>query len=134
MLRSALRLALAVVPLVATTSGAAQVPAGMARVEGGTFRPLYNESASAVRVPPFAIDTVPVSQAQFLSFIAKHPEWSRGGINATSADADYLARGVHAIRISLSGAAAHDRVECRVPLRRKFLTTFTWRNPCFEQS
>lgn len=59
------------------------VPAGMVRIAGGSFEPLYAVPGhSTVKVAPFAIDTVPVSQAQYAGFVAK-----RAGVPAPRADA-----------------------------------------------
>jgi formylglycine-generating enzyme len=56
---------------------------GMARVAGGEFKPLYaTPGRPVVHVASFAMDTLPVSEAQFASFVARQPKWraaSRGG-------------------------------------------------------
>jgi formylglycine-generating enzyme required for sulfatase activity len=68
---------------------AAQLPRGMVRIEGATFRPLYHTGSDA-RVSAFAIDTVPVSIAAFLRFVRDHPAWSRERVPGHLADGDYL--------------------------------------------
>src|SRR5687768_7628742 len=91
MLRFAIVLLLGLVPLT-NVSGAGPVPPGMARVAGGSFRPLYgSHGRSNVTVKAFAIDTVAVSAADFLRFTEQHPRWRRDNVSPASADAQYLA-------------------------------------------
>ncbi len=88
----ALVTAFCLVPL-ASASGTKPVPPGMARITGGSFRPLYAQPGERIaRVDAFAIDTVPVSSVDFLRFVAEQPRWARGRTPAMLADANYLAR------------------------------------------
>jgi formylglycine-generating enzyme required for sulfatase activity len=58
---------------------------GMARIAGGDFKPLYaTPGQPVVRVATFALDTLPVSEAQFASFVAQQPKW-RGLVRGHSA-------------------------------------------------
>ena len=93
MLRSiAAVMLLSLVPLT-SVNGTSRVPPGMARVAGGSFRPLYAQPGErTATVSPFAIDTVPVSSADFLRFTVKQPRWSRSQIPALFADDAYLSR------------------------------------------
>ena len=66
-----MRKRLAIAALLLTVSTGAQagpgrpLQSGMARIEAGTFRPLFaNPGETRVSIAAFAIDTVPVSQAQ----------------------------------------------------------------------
>lgn len=62
------------------------------RVAGGPWRSILptGTTEATVRVAPFHLDRVPVTNAQFLSFVRAHPEWRRGGTAAVLADAGYL--------------------------------------------
>src|SRR6478735_7221904 len=64
----------------------------MARVPGGSYRPLYAARGDArVRVAPFALDREPVTRGQFLSFVRTHPAWRRDAIRPLFAQRGYLA-------------------------------------------
>ena len=92
----AVRLALAwtLIPLAVSAGGIPRVPRGMARVTAGSFEPLYRDAGrSAVRVAAFAVDTVAVSQADFMAFVARNPKWARGAVSPKLADPQYLSRG-----------------------------------------
>ena len=63
----------------------------MAAVEGGTFVPLYGAtSENPVEVKAFNMDVFPVTNAQFLEFLKKNPEFSRSKIKGLFADKSYL--------------------------------------------
>ena len=47
-------------------------------------------TASAVHVARFLMDSHPVTNAEYLSFVAAHPQWRRGSIAKLFADGDYL--------------------------------------------
>jgi sulfatase modifying factor 1 len=50
---------------------------GMVRVAGGEFKPLFaTQGQSVARVAAFAIDTLPVSEAAFQGFAARHPQFA----------------------------------------------------------
>lgn len=59
----------------------------------GTYRPLYPVEGlpSEIPVAPFALDTTPVTQGEFATFLVDHPEWSRERVSRLFADATYLA-------------------------------------------
>jgi sulfatase modifying factor 1 len=68
---------IAMTPLAASAGGVVPSTQGMARIEGGTFRPLFSMGGRPhVTVKPFAIDSLPVSQAQFFAFARRVPRWS----------------------------------------------------------
>jgi len=46
--------------------------------------------APAVHVERFLMDSRPVTNAEFLAFVAAHPQWRRGSIAKLFADGDYL--------------------------------------------
>lgn len=50
----------------------------------------YEDSGGKVAVAPFALQTRPVSNAQFLAFVTKFPAWRRGTAPALFAEPRYL--------------------------------------------
>jgi formylglycine-generating enzyme required for sulfatase activity len=70
-----------------------KVPAGMAFVGAGTYRPLYPASPSEreVAVKAFFLDRKPVTNREFLAFVQKNPEWRRDRVKRLFADESYLA-------------------------------------------
>ncbi len=68
----------------------AEPPPGMALISGGKYKPLYAKDASPLTVEPFFMDTMQVTNAQFLGFVKQHPEWQRSRVKRTLADANYL--------------------------------------------
>jgi formylglycine-generating enzyme required for sulfatase activity len=69
-----------------------KVPAGMAIVGPGTYRPLYPASPSEreVSVKAFLLDKKPVTNREFLAFVRNNPEWRRDHIKRLFADEGYL--------------------------------------------
>ena len=64
-------------------------PAGMALVETGTYEPLFkNEGAQPV--PAFYLDVYPVTNGQYLEFVAENPAWRKSSIKKIFADKSYL--------------------------------------------
>lgn len=97
-----LRLTLSLVLTLAAFASAAQPASlkhGMVAIAGGSFRPLFAVFGhSIVRVAPFALDTVPVSEAEFLAFVQRSPAWGKGHVSARFADENYL-RGVNGSKL-----------------------------------
>ena len=63
----------------------------MAAIERGTFVPLYGATReNPVEVKAFNMDVFPVTNAQFLEFLKKNPEFSRSKIKGLFADKSYL--------------------------------------------
>jgi formylglycine-generating enzyme len=82
--------ALALLP-ASTLGGSATPPPGMARIEQGEFRRLIGQPGeTVVRIRAFALDTVPVTRAHFVSFVERHPRWRRGRVAPLFAGPDYL--------------------------------------------
>lgn len=77
--------------LLALTAGAAEYVA----VPGGTLISALARDADKgpVVLAPFAMRTTPVTRQEFTRFIAQHPEWQRGRVPRTFADATYLQDG-----------------------------------------
>ncbi len=65
-------------------------PPGMVLIPGGSYKPLYAKAAKERIAPPFLMDTMQVTNAQFLDFVKAHPEWQRSKVKRAQADASYL--------------------------------------------
>ena len=63
-----------------------------ASVSGGDFRSILRNGAAEtdLRVEPFALQRIPVTNRDYLDFVRTHPEWQRGQVPATLADGRYL--------------------------------------------
>ncbi|MBK8098662.1 MAG: formylglycine-generating enzyme family protein [Planctomycetes bacterium] len=66
---------------------------GLIEVPAGEFLPLFPgpEQPRSVPVPAFALERRPVSNAQFLAFVGRHPQWRRSAVRRLFADERYLA-------------------------------------------
>ena len=62
----------------------------MARITGGKFLPLYGVESARVNVEDFLLDIYPVSNADFLKFVQKNPDWSKSRAIKLFADERYL--------------------------------------------
>ena len=49
-----------------------------------------SETDKIAHVPRFELDTLPVTNAQFLQFVRQHPEWRRDKVSPLFADENYL--------------------------------------------
>ena len=79
--------------IVAGAAMAGAAPTRYAGLPGGTFKSaLRYEDAKGrpVRIAPFALMRTPVTNAQFLAFVQKHPEWRRGRVPDVFAEPRYL--------------------------------------------
>ncbi len=65
--------------------------AAMILVPAGSYAPFYSKSRPAVPVAPFLLDEFPVTNGQFLEFVASAPAWRRGLVKAIFAEPGYLA-------------------------------------------
>ncbi|MBX5482843.1 MAG: formylglycine-generating enzyme family protein [Myxococcaceae bacterium] len=71
---------------------------GMARVGPGRIQPAFQQdrgdgaAGAEIEVPAFLLDRHPVTNAEFLEFVRRHPEWQRGRVSPLFADERYLAR------------------------------------------
>jgi len=65
-----------------------------AKLPGGEFSSAlkYEDSGSRVRVAPFLLMTVPVTNADFLAFVRTHPQWRRDAVPAVFAESRYLSQ------------------------------------------
>lgn len=69
---------------------AGEIPADMARVEGGEYVPMFGEISKPRKVETFLIDRRPVTNAEFLAFVREHPKWQRSNVGKLFADQGYL--------------------------------------------
>jgi len=78
--------------LLFMTPALASAEAGWARLPGGEFRSvlLYEDTDGVVNVAPFELQRTPVTNAEFLAFVERHPQWQRGTAPAVFAEARYL--------------------------------------------
>jgi len=86
----------------ATAPARAVTAPEMARIPGGTYRPLYRQPVRVERggrverrvvtvaVKPFDLDRRPVTNAEFLAFVREHPQWRRSRVSRLFADESYL--------------------------------------------
>ncbi len=89
-MRPALLALLVALPLAGLAAGAAGVK--YAAIAGGPFRSAlkYEDAPGATRVAPFALMRMPVSNAQFLSFVKRNPKWQRDKVSPVFAEQRYL--------------------------------------------
>lgn len=71
-------------------------------IAGGPYRPLYRQSVRVadsdsttrrvveVRVAPFELDRMPVTNGEYLEFVRAHPAWRRSRVSRLFADEGYL--------------------------------------------
>lgn len=80
-----LLLAMALIPV------AGQAGNGFVHIPAGEFRSVlkYEDVTGPVKVPAFALMQTPVSNADFLAFVRKHPEWQRGRAAPIFVEADH---------------------------------------------
>lgn len=68
-------------------------PAGMAKVEPGSWRPLYPPTKNEREIPVqgFWLERRPVTNAEFLAFVRREARWQRDRVPRPFADGGYLA-------------------------------------------
>lgn len=62
----------------------------MILIEGGQYTPFYGRKDTLVTVQPFWMDETPITNAEFLEFVKKNPQWSKSKVKAIYADSTYL--------------------------------------------
>lgn len=71
--------------------GAGSVASRYVAIPGGSFKSaLKYEDVKRVKVAPFQLLNVPVTNANFLSFVKAHPNWQRGKAPVVFAEKRYL--------------------------------------------
>jgi formylglycine-generating enzyme required for sulfatase activity len=63
---------------------------GMATIKGGSYLPLYSADTQRITLRAFNMDIYPVTNADYLLFLSKYPEWSRRKVKSLFADSSYL--------------------------------------------
>lgn len=88
--------------------GPAAAAADYLPVPGGEFRSVLPpaEGVETSMVGPFALRSAPVTNAEFLAFVTRNPEWRRGAVPSLFADGEYLAHWSNPL--SLGGEAPAD--------------------------
>jgi formylglycine-generating enzyme required for sulfatase activity len=76
--------------LLALPLAGGEEPAGMASIPAGTYTPMFGETREPRQVRGFLLDETPVTNAQFLAFVTRHPEWRRSQVKRLFADEGYL--------------------------------------------
>jgi len=61
-------------------------------IPGGVYKSVldYEDTGGKVKVAPYALMRHPVTNAEYLGFVRKHPEWQRGKVPALFAESRYL--------------------------------------------
>ena len=86
---------------LATALAAETAPGGMVSLPAGLYHPFLHvsapnasgaETARIRRVEAFRLDAEPVTNAEFLAFVAANPQWRKSRIKALFADERYLGR------------------------------------------
>lgn len=80
------------ITVVIPASAGNPAPAGMVLIPQGVYHPQFESSADAAAVPvkAFYLDTVPVSNSDFLEFVRANPRWQRSQVKRLFADELYL--------------------------------------------
>ena len=86
------RLAALLVVLLPIAGLAGDAPPRYAGLPGGTFRSAlnYEDAKDGVRIAPYALMRTPVTNAQFLAFVQRHPAWRRDRVAPVFAEERYL--------------------------------------------
>ena len=62
----------------------------MANIEGSRYLPLYGRDSTVVEVKDFKMDVYPVTNAEYLEFVKKYPEWQKSKAKKLFVDGSYL--------------------------------------------
>ena len=86
-MKTACVLLLALLPLPGVAAGQ-----DWARLPGGDFSSVlrYEDTDGVLKVAPFELQRRPVTNAQFLDFVRRHPDWQRGQAPELFAEERYL--------------------------------------------
>jgi formylglycine-generating enzyme len=82
-------------------AGAAAHAGPYANLPGGEFTSVlnYEDSAGGVRIAPFRLMHLPVTNADFLAFVRKNPQWRRDRVAGVFAESRYLSHWAGADRL-----------------------------------
>jgi sulfatase modifying factor 1 len=72
-------------PILVTSKDMTQIPAGV-------YSPLFaaSKKTPAIAVPAFFLDTLPVTNGDYLAFVRANPQWRRSHVSPLFADSSYL--------------------------------------------
>ena len=78
-----------------------RAPDGMVIIRGGIFKPQFRSTADPKEIPvrPFALDVLPVTNADFLEFVHANPRWQRSRVKRLFADEFYLTNWTSALEL-----------------------------------
>ncbi len=62
----------------------------MVQIKGGIYLPLYSLDSQKIVVKNFYMDVYPVTNADYLLFVKKYPEWKKKRVKRLFADSSYL--------------------------------------------
>ena len=67
-------------------------PAGMALIPEGVYRPFFRTDTDPkeIRLNPFWLDVLPITNGDFLGFVRANPRWRRSRVKRIFADESYL--------------------------------------------
>jgi sulfatase modifying factor 1 len=92
-------LVLLVLAILCGGAAVANTDSGVVRLPAGAYVPFYARGSARqetprrpVTVDAFSLDQFPVTNRQFLAFVAGHPQWRKSQVKPIFADAHYLAR------------------------------------------
>jgi len=79
--------------IVLPVAGVLAAGADYAKLPGGAFRTAlkYEDQKGGVRIAPFQLMRMPVTNAQFLAFVQANPQWRRDRVASVFAEGRYLA-------------------------------------------
>lgn len=80
--------------LLALASAAAPKPVQYVALPGGTFASVIgaDDKGAPAQIAAFQLRIEPVTNAEFLAFVAKHPQWRRDRVPSVLADRQYLSQ------------------------------------------
>src|SRR5436190_15855367 len=78
--------------LTAAAEPKGSVPPHMALIPGGELTPLFRgeRDPKKIKIEPFCLDVLPVTNSDFLEFVRTNPKWRKSAIKRIFADQDYL--------------------------------------------
>ena len=62
----------------------------MKLIKGGNYIPLYGVDTTEVKVTSFYMDTYPVTNQEYLSFVKANPKWKKSKVKRLFAEGNYL--------------------------------------------
>jgi formylglycine-generating enzyme required for sulfatase activity len=63
---------------------------GMVYIKGAKYIPLYGRDSTKVEVKDFEMDKYPITNKEYMAFVAKYPQWQKSKTKKLFADGNYL--------------------------------------------